>query len=82
MHRENLEEGFMAQAGAVLTNRGLTLQAAAEYAGMPLSTLRNLVYADLGPTTYVVGRRRFVRLADLEAWLASRPTRRPAKVSS
>lgn len=50
----------------------LTSKAAAEYCGMGVQTLYNLISAGEGPRYYKQGRRNAFYTADLDAWNEAR----------
>jgi hypothetical protein len=54
----------------MVTTRLSTAQAAA-YLSLSESTLRYYRHVDTGPTSYVLGRKVFYDVADLDAWAAA-----------
>lgn len=46
------------------------IEGASEITGVPVGTLRFWRATDQGPRSYVIGRRLWYDVADLEAWIA------------
>lgn len=47
----------------------LTMEASAEHLGLTLRQMRILVTAEDAPKSVRIGRRRYLRRADLDAWV-------------
>lgn len=60
--------------GDAMTHR-LTVEAAAEYTGLSVSTLNKLRVFGGGPVFLKLGRRVVYEAADLDVWLASKRRR-------
>lgn len=56
----------------VMTGPVLTSKAAAEYCGMALQTLYNLISQGAGPKYYKQGKRNAFYATDLDAWNQAR----------
>jgi hypothetical protein len=54
--------------------RRLSTREAAEYLSLPESTLRYYRHVGIGPASYVLGRRVFYDVSDLDAWAEAQRT--------
>jgi DNA-binding transcriptional MerR regulator len=52
-----------------MTERRVKIEGASEITGVPVGTLRFWRATNQGPRSYVVGRRLWYDVADLNAWL-------------
>jgi hypothetical protein len=53
----------------VTTAERVKIEGASDFTGVPVGTLRFWRATNQGPRSYVVGRRLWYDVADLEAWL-------------